>query len=128
MAGSLTAVRSRLGTADRLITDASTDLDGLWSRASAWMMRIALEHAVRELWQTVSPGMTSVTARAQMLVLSRYIGEPMAGEARLLWSQLSAVTHHHDYELAPAIQQLRRWQESSERIVAAIEDAVRARR
>ncbi|MBO0853143.1 MAG: hypothetical protein J2P18_05175 [Nocardia sp.] len=128
MAGSLTAARSRLGTADKLITDATADLNGLWSRASAWMLRIALEQAIAELWKTVSPRMTSVTKRAQLLVLSRYIGEPMAGEARLLWSELSAVTHHNDYELAPTVQQLRRWQESSDRVVTSIEGAVQTRR
>ncbi|PPJ31724.1 hypothetical protein C5E45_22965 [Nocardia nova] len=126
MAQQLTLVRSRLGTADMLISDATADLDGLWPRASAWTLRIAVEHAIEELWNSVSPRMVSVTRRAQLLVLPKYIGAQAAGEASVLWAELSVVTHHHDYELNPTVQQLRRWQESSERVVAAIDAAMSA--
>lgn len=128
MAQSLNAVNSRLRTADNFITDADSDVGGMWPRASAWMLRIAVEQAIQELWRAVSPQMERVTLRAQLLVLPKYIGEEAAGEARLLWSELSATAHHNDYELAPAIQELRRWQEAAERVAGAVDAAINARR
>ncbi|MGW6698240.1 hypothetical protein [Nocardia sp. NPDC055049] len=127
MAQPLSSVNSRLRTADNLITDAGSDIGGMWPRASAWMLRIAMEQAIRELWRAVSPKMERVTVRAQLLVLPKYIGEEAAGEARLLWSELSTTAHHNDYQLAPAVEELRRWQEAAERVANAIDAAISAR-
>ncbi|MFD6455861.1 hypothetical protein ACWFRF_22490 [Nocardia sp. NPDC055165] len=91
------------------------------------MLRIAMEQAIRELWRAVSPKMERVTVRAQLLVLPKYIGEEAAGEARLLWSELSTTAHHNDYQLAPAVEELRRWQEAAERVANAIDAAISAR-
>ncbi|MBF6098304.1 hypothetical protein IU510_09470 [Nocardia cyriacigeorgica] len=125
---SLTAVHSRLHTADILITDAGADVGGMWPRAAAWMLRIAIEQAILELWRAVSPQMERVTMRAQLLVLPKYIGEQAAAEARLLWSELSATAHHNDFELAPAVHELRRWQEAAHRVANAVDTAIAARR
>lgn len=128
MAQPLNTVDSRLRTADTLITDAGSDLGGMWPRASAWMLRIAMEQAIRELWRAVSPQMERVTVRAQLLVLPMYIGEEAAGEARLLWSELSTTAHHNDFELDPAVQELRRWQEAAQRVTSAVDVAIATRR
>ncbi|MGW5571468.1 hypothetical protein ACWEVD_09735 [Nocardia thailandica] len=126
MGQSLNTVHSRLRTADRLITDASSDVGGMWPRAAAWMLRIAMEQAIRELWRAVSPQMSRVTVRAQLLVLPKYLGEEAAAEARLLWSELSSTAHHNDFALAPAVQELRRWQEAAHRMAVAVDAAITA--
>lgn len=123
----LNAVNSRLRTADKLITGAGSDVGGMWPRAAAWMLRIAMEQAIRELWRAVSPQMERVTVRAQLLVLPKYIGEEAAAEARLLWSELSTTAHHNDFELAPAVQELRRWQEAAQRVTSAVDMAITTR-
>ena len=124
MGQQLNTVHSRLRTADQLISDASADLGGMWPRAAAWMLRIAMEQAIRELWHAVSPQMGRVTVRAQLLVLPKYLGEDAAAEARLLWSELSTTAHHHDFALAPAVQELRRWQGAAHRVAAAVDAAI----
>lgn len=128
MAQRLSTVNSRLRTADNLITDAGPDIGGMWPRASAWMLRIAMEQAIRELWRAVSPQMERVTVRAQLLVLPKYIGEESAGEARLLWSELSTTAHHNDFALVPAVEELRRWQDATHRVASAVDAAIAARR
>ncbi len=122
---SLIPVADRLRSADTLITDASADLAGMWPRASAWLLRIALERAVRELWSAVSPPMTHVNLRAQFLVVEKFIGTEAAADARLLWSQLSATSHHHDHQPTPSAAELRRWHDAAERITEAIDAAIR---
>ncbi|MFE3545547.1 hypothetical protein ACFXK0_21500 [Nocardia sp. NPDC059177] len=87
------------------------------------MLRIALEQAIQDLWRAVSPQMGRVTVRAQLLVLPKYLGEEAAADARLLWSELSTTAHHNDFELAPAVQQLRRWQEAAHRVADAVDSA-----
>ncbi|MBB5912984.1 hypothetical protein BJY24_001851 [Nocardia transvalensis] len=125
---SLIPVADRLRSVDTLITNANTDLAGMWPRACAWLLRIALERAVRELWSTVSPPMTHVTLRAQFLVVQKYIGPEAAADARLLWSQLSATSHHHDHQPAPSAAELRRWHDTAEHIIEAIDAAIRRHR
>ncbi|MFB7878847.1 hypothetical protein ACFC06_26695 [Nocardia sp. NPDC056064] len=65
--------------------------------------------------------------RAQLLVLPKYLGEEAAAEARLLWSALSTTAHHNDFELAPAVQELRRWQDAAHRVARAVDTAIAAR-
>ncbi|GGK66963.1 hypothetical protein GCM10011591_43890 [Nocardia camponoti] len=119
-------MNSRLRTVDVLLADTDPELAAIGPRASAWMLRIAVEQAIGELWDAVSPAMRRVTVRAQLLVLPKYVGEEVAGEVRLLWSQLSSTTHHNDFELAPALSELRRWQESVTRVTEAMGRVVAA--
>ncbi|MFC9475933.1 hypothetical protein ACFTS5_27430 [Nocardia sp. NPDC056952] len=121
MAQQVSTVQSRIRTADALISDAAADIGGIWPRASAWMLRIALEESLRELWQAASPGMARVSLRAQLLVLPMFIGDDAAGEARLLWSELSHTAHHHDYVLAPTVEELRRWENAVRRVADAVD-------
>ncbi|WP_280232679.1 hypothetical protein [Nocardia cyriacigeorgica] len=105
---------------DDLLDGTVTDAGGLWSRATAWILRIALEQVVDELWARVAPELARCPMRAQLLALRTFAGPLTAARIATLWSALSYATHHHDYELAPGATELRRWREETARIAAEL--------
>ncbi|WP_245839660.1 hypothetical protein [Nocardia donostiensis] len=112
------SVAQRLETVDRLLAGTVTDAGGLWPRATAWILRIALEQLVDELWARVAPELMRCPMRAQLLALRAFTGPFTAARIATLWSALSHATHHHDYELAPGATELRRWREETAAIAA----------
>ncbi len=110
------SVAERLAAVDGLLDGSVTDAGGLWSRATAWILRIALEQVVDELWIRVAPELMRCPMRAQLLALRTFAGPFTAARIATLWSALSHAAHHHDYELAPAVIELRRWREETARI------------
>ncbi|WP_256673804.1 hypothetical protein [Nocardia cyriacigeorgica] len=113
-------VGERLAAVDSLLDGAVTDAGGLWSRATAWILRIALEQVVDELWARVAPELMRCPMRAQLLALRTFAGPLTAARIATLWSALSHAAHHHDYELAPGVTELRRWREETARIAAEL--------
>ncbi|MBF6318786.1 hypothetical protein IU421_03620 [Nocardia cyriacigeorgica] len=111
------SVAERLAAVDGLLDGTVTDAGGLWSRATAWILRIALEQVVDELWMRVAPELMRCPMRAQLLALRTFAGPLTAARIATLWSALSHAAHHHDYELAPGVTELRRWREETARIV-----------
>ncbi|WP_083889597.1 hypothetical protein [Nocardia pneumoniae] len=107
------SVAERLETADLLLAGAVTDAGGLWSRATAWILRIALEQAVDELWLRLAPALIRCPMRAQLIALRAFAGPDVAARVAVLWAALSRAAHHHDYELAPSVTDLRRWREQT---------------
>ncbi|QIS05853.1 hypothetical protein F5X71_29280 [Nocardia brasiliensis] len=112
------SVAERLDTVDRLLAGAVTDAGGLWSRATAWILRIALEQSVDELWTRVAPALMRCPMRAQLIALRTFAGPEVAAQVGVLWAALSRAAHHHDYELAPSVTDLRRWREQTVALVA----------
>ncbi|MGW0183507.1 hypothetical protein [Nocardia sp. NPDC003345] len=109
-------VPERLAVVDRLLDGSVPAAGGVWSRATAWILRIALEQAVDELWSRTEPDLMRCPMRAQLLAL-RVVADPAtAARVAALWSALSHATHHHDYELAPGFTELRRWRDDTARI------------
>lgn len=102
-----------LDVADDLLRKHQTWSTGLWSRTCAWLLRLALEATLGELWAREHPAIALVTMRAQLLSLYHLRGfEPqMAARAEYLWACLSRAVHHHPYELSPTATELRRWHE-----------------
>ncbi len=48
--------------------------------------------------------------RAQLICLRTYLGDSnLASRTNLTWSELSRACHHHPYELAPTVGELRTW-------------------
>jgi hypothetical protein len=91
-----------------LMTRPTTGTRGLWPRASAWLLRLALEAALDQYWRAVAPSVAQCRSRrAQLLMLRRYAGAETAGRAAYLWWALSRAGHHHGYELAPTAGELR---------------------
>ncbi|MGQ4600466.1 hypothetical protein [Nocardia sp. R6R-6] len=117
----------RLETVDLLLAGSVTDAGGLWSRATAWILRIALEQAVDELWSRQAPALIRCPMRAQLIALRAFAGPDVAARVAVLWATLSRAAHHHDYELAPSVTDLRRWREQTLALAAELA-AVDARR
>ncbi|KIA63091.1 hypothetical protein [Nocardia vulneris] len=112
------SVAERLDTVDKLLSGAVTDAGGLWSRATAWILRIALEQSVDELWVRVAPALMRCPMRAQLIALRAFAGPEVAARVGVLWAALSRAAHHHDYELAPSVTDLRRWREQTVALAA----------
>ncbi|WP_242606290.1 hypothetical protein [Protofrankia symbiont of Coriaria ruscifolia] len=99
---------------------------GLWPHACVWLMRLALEAALRDLWIREHPAVTSTTIRAQLLSLHHILDVQTVARAEHLWACLSRAGHHHPYELSLTAAELRRWHEDVHAVVcvfARIPDA-----
>ncbi|MET7773267.1 hypothetical protein [Nocardia sp. NPDC005366] len=113
-------VAERFDVVDRLLDGEVTDAGGVWSRATAWILRLALEQSVDELWARLAPELMRCPMRAQLLALRSYAGPETAAQVATVWAALSRAAHHHDYELAPSVTELRRWREQSAAIAAVL--------
>ncbi|KZM71516.1 hypothetical protein [Nocardia terpenica] len=110
MAESVTpTVAERLAAADELLRGTVSDAGGLWSRATVWILRITLEQAIDQLWWRAAPALARCSMRAQLLALDAYAGPAVGARIAALWATLSRAGHHHDYELAPTVIELRGW-------------------
>ncbi|MFE7799986.1 hypothetical protein [Nocardia sp. NPDC057440] len=116
-------VAERFDAVDRLLDGSVTDADGLWSRATVWILRLALEQCVDELWARVAPELARCPMRAQLLALRVFAGSETAAQVATVWAALSRAAHHYDYELAPSVTDLRRWREQTAAIAAALASA-----
>ncbi|MFF2088764.1 hypothetical protein ACFVVM_33700 [Nocardia sp. NPDC058176] len=114
-------VAERLEAADHLLSGGVSDAGGVWSRAVAWILRLALEQAVDELWAQIAPELMRCPMRAQLLALRVYAGPETAGQVGALWAALSRAAHHLDYEMAPSVTDLRRWRDQTTDLVRALE-------
>ena len=109
-----------LDEADKLLTTVVPGTRGLWPRACATLTRLALEKALDDFWAVRLPEARKCSMRAQLLLLPRYAGAEVAGDARDAWFGLARATHHHAYELAPTAAELRSWHELVSKITKAI--------
>lgn len=95
--------------ADRLLREADPGTTGVWARAAARLMRLALERAVDRHWHQARPELLACNTTMRMLMLETALSRAAARDAFVLWSRLSDATHQHPYELAPTAAELRRW-------------------
>jgi len=109
-----------LDEADRVLTTVVPGTRGRWPRACATLIRLALEKSLDDYWALVLPEARNCSMRAQLLLLPRYAGAEMAGDARDAWFGLARATHHHAYELAPTAAELRTWHALVSKITKAI--------
>ena len=100
-------------------TDAATA--GLWPRAAALLARQALEQALDERWRKKGPALDHVSTACQLICLQEYLGdEALAASVRQTWVELSEACHHHPYELAPTMAELRQWIAVTETFLGAL--------
>lgn len=99
-------------------------------RSATFALRIALENAVAAaLAAHHAPRALDRSRRAAFLWLHSCAGTETALRAKAVWNQLSQGCHHHQYELGPTADQVRRWhREVSELINALTSDPAAAPR
>lgn len=100
-----------LAAADQLLTTPVPGAGAQWPRACALLIRLALEMTLDRFWARVLPEAAGCGMRQQLLLLPLYTGDrPTAvGLAREAWLGLAGAAHHHAYELAPTVGELRAW-------------------
>jgi hypothetical protein len=103
------AVRLHLGYAEKLLGGAGAGAATGWSRCAAWLIRLALEHALNGVWARRYPELVEANKRTQLLALAVVADEVIHQQTAQLWSRLSRAGHHHHYELAPTAAELRAW-------------------
>lgn len=123
MADQLTDVPTRLALVDRLLAGETDEFGGLWPRAAAWILRLAIEQCLRGLWTDALAPLAECNMRIQLLALTAFVDRDIAGATSELWHALSHVTHYRDYELAPALTELRAWRATAGLVVAGIQSA-----
>ncbi len=101
------------------------ELTGVWPRCVVWLLRLAIEHAVCELWTERQLQLASCSMRAQLLALPKFIDTATAHTTADLWNSLSRVAHHRDYELSPTIAELHNWHRSTTDVCAALTSPAR---
>ncbi|MGW3506541.1 hypothetical protein [Streptomyces sp. NPDC000994] len=94
-----------VAAADRLLRPPAgtvhTLAPGLRARASAVLLRMALDQALDDYWRRITRSMTLI-GKHRMLCLEWYAGSDTARRCRTTWSGLSAACHYRTYELPPA--------------------------
>jgi hypothetical protein len=109
-----------LNEAERLLTAEVPGTRGLWPRACAWLIRLALEQALDDYWTRRLPEATMCGMRPQLLLLPAYAGKEIAQLAADAWLGLARATHHHAYELGPTAAELRGWHTAITRVSAEL--------
>jgi hypothetical protein len=98
-----------LQAADDLLRSVVPSTRGIWPRAAAFLIRMALEQAIDELWAREQPSLADCSTRAQLLCLREWVGPAVAQRIAAAWTMLSRACHYHTYELAPTAGELRSW-------------------
>ncbi|TCM51298.1 hypothetical protein [Kribbella sp. VKM Ac-2568] len=101
-------------TTERLLQQAKAILDGLPAtsprliRVAAFLIRQALEAEVDAFCEDlVMPMRHPVRMRSRLAVLHALDRSGLAATAEYAWIALSRACHHHAYELAPTVSELR---------------------
>jgi hypothetical protein len=121
----LDSARAIVGGADDLSAgdgSAGSAWGGSWSRAAAFLIRCSLEDTVADLWISESvPALAECALSTQLLCLPVYVGdEILARDVHATWAQLSNACHAHSYELAPTVDELRRWMDVVRRLITVL--------
>jgi hypothetical protein len=86
----------------------STAVGGCWPRAAALLARQSIETSLDVVWRARAPGVSMCSIHAQLLLLPIYLSDQtMARSAAYAWAALTRACHHHAYELAPTLSELR---------------------
>jgi hypothetical protein len=96
-----------LAMAQQLLERPDAKTAGLWPRAAALLARQALEQSLDERWRGKGLALDQLSTHAQLICLASYLDDPIASTLRQAWGALSSACHHHPYELAPTLEELR---------------------
>jgi hypothetical protein len=115
--------RDLLDLAEEVLRRGTRTTAGVWPRASALLARQAVESALEGAWRANRVTLASCATKAQFLCLAGYVPSDVARTAHHLWIRLSDDCHHHPYELAPSVSELRAWISGARTLCIALEDA-----
>ncbi|MEU7947412.1 hypothetical protein AB0C50_22265 [Micromonospora taraxaci] len=110
-----------LNAASALLLHPPSSMRRCWQRGSACLTRLALEQGLRHYWDQVAPSVVDCPMRNQLLVLPTFAGAEAASTARTAWHGLSRAMHHHTYELAPTVAELRGWHQDVTALLPQLE-------
>ncbi|CCH17808.1 hypothetical protein [Micromonospora lupini] len=110
-----------LSAASELLLHPPSSMRRCWQRGSACLTRLALEQGLRHYWDQVAPSVVDRPMRNQLLVLPTFAGAEAASTARTAWHGLSRAMHHHTYELAPTVAELRGWHQDVAALLPQLE-------
>ncbi|MGC4797140.1 hypothetical protein ACLQ3H_23920 [Micromonospora saelicesensis] len=110
-----------LNAASALLLHPPSSMRRCWQRGSACLTRLALEQGLRHYWDRVAPSVVDRSMRNQLLVLPTFAGAEAASTARTAWHGLSRAMHHHTYELAPTVAELRGWHQDVTALLPQLE-------
>ncbi len=113
-----------LQAAGELLFRPPTCMRRCWQRGSACLTRLALEAGLRDYWNLAAPSVVDRPMRHQLLVLPVFAGAEPATRARTAWYGLSRAMHHHIYELAPTVPELRGWHEDVTALLTQLPQAI----
>lgn len=88
-----------------LLGEVDTDVDN--SRLAAFLARQALEDLIDQHCAALDAQCYSATTRSKLVVLRALGDREIADAATVAWDRLSAACHHHAYELAPTVEEVR---------------------
>lgn len=95
-----------LRNAERLL-DGSVGAAGSSARLAAFLARQALEDLVDERCRALGVDAPNANMRSKLVVLRSLDTAERADAAAVAWNRLSSVCHHHAYELAPTVSEVR---------------------
>lgn len=96
-----------LNRAGDLLNKPTAGTIGLWPRATAALVRQALEQRLKEVLSAKVAGIDRAPVRAQLLCLMTFLDDTeTAREVNLAWWELSQACHHLSYELPPTAPEL----------------------
>jgi len=113
-------VFDRLAHVDRMLADVRA-LDGVRVRCGAWLLRTTLERAVVKLCSsTLGTGDSRRSMHAMLLSLPKHVDADVAEDTAQLWHALCRAAHHHDYEIAPTVDELHGWHADTKRLCGSL--------
>ncbi|GGC53593.1 hypothetical protein IEU95_09920 [Hoyosella rhizosphaerae] len=90
------------------IVDGDANADNIQSvRGAAFLARQALEELVTDQCQNFNSELGRASMRSKLIVLRQLGDSDHAEAASLAWHGLSNACHHHAYELAPTVDEVR---------------------
>jgi hypothetical protein len=95
-----------LRNAERLL-DGNVGAAGSSARLAAFLARQALEELVDERCRALGADVPGASMRSKLVIMRSLDTTECADAAAIAWNRLSNVCHHHAYELAPTVSEVR---------------------
>ena len=90
-----------------LMLDGNAGAAGSAARLAAFLARQALEQLVTQRLSALEIDAPRATMRSKLVILRSLDTTDRADAAAVAWNGLSNVCHHHAYELAPTVSEVR---------------------